>query len=290
MAALVGVVALGVSARAQASEWDTIRTNVDARSFAGDWIVSIDKVTGHNDYYVKYWGGTQYVNDTATAGLGTPYVAATTITVGADLIPAIIRADGHVFRRDLSPAGWTEFPHVRCADGSSFAGRRANGTLRSYLASGFGTASPYLFAIADGASDTDVYYYKAASSCWQKTSLKAEQVSISPDGTIWAITSAKVAYKYSLATDVWTPYTATGFAPKNASGGAALVTSPTTQPVVVWVSWGGTWNYFDDTYLQYTSVRPDAVCGYWNNPNPEFEQMLVYSKTERKGRVWVASD
>jgi hypothetical protein len=294
VALLVAALGFGAIAegRASASEWVTLRTNVDARSFAGDWLVSTDLVAGKLDYYVKYWNGSQYVVDTANGGLGTPYVAGTTVTVGADLVPAMIRADGHVFRRDLGASGWTAFPHVRCADGSSFAARRSNGTLRSYLASGFGTASPYLFAIADGANDTDVYFYKAASACWQKTSLAAEQVSISPEGTVWAVTSTQAVYSYDMATNVWTPYSPPyQFNPKKISGGTALLVNRTqATPVTLWTSWGKTWNLFDDTYRQYTSVLPDAVAGYWNNPNPDFQMMLVYSKTERVVRVWTMSD
>src|SRR5258708_6391781 len=44
-----GVLALGFVAggvkSAQASEWVVLRTNVDARSFAGDWLVSTSQVT-----------------------------------------------------------------------------------------------------------------------------------------------------------------------------------------------------------------------------------------------------
>ena len=276
---------------ASASEWVKIRTNVDARSFAGDWLISTDRVTGRNDYYVKYWSGTAYVTDVATGGLGTAYVAGTSITVGPDLIPAMIRADGRVFRRDQVTTTWHPYPQSKCGVSGSFSARRTNGTLRSYLASGFGSATPKLFAVAEGATNSDIYYFSDTGNCWQKTSGAYEQISISATGVIWSVTAAKTLASYDLASDVWTPYVAPYLQPLKIAGGTAFATHTTQQPpVIVWTAFGSSWNQWDDTWAQYTTALPSAVAEFWNKNNPDLEAMLVYSQTERAVRVWTASD
>ncbi len=292
---VVGALALGCIVGstnvAQASEWVVLRTNVDARSFAGDWLVSTDKVEGHNDYYVKYWAGTQYLTDTASSGLGTSYVAGTTITVGPDLIPAMIRADGHVFRRDQASTTWHPYPQTKCGISGSFSARRSNGTLRSYLASGFGSTTPTLFAVAEGATDSDIYYFNSAGSCWQKTSGAYEQISISATGVIWGVTAAKTLARYTVATDTWTPYVASYLQPNKIEGGTLFAVHTTQHPpVIIWTSYGTDWNEWDDTWAQYTTVLPSAVAEFWDKPNPDFQAMLVYSQTDRFVRVWTASD
>ena len=276
---------------ASASEWVKIRTNVDARSFAGDWLISIERVTGRSDYYVKYWSGSAYVTDVAAGGLGTAYVAGTSITVGPDLIPAMIRADGRVFRRDQASTTWHSYPQTKCGVSGQFSARRTNGTLRSYLASGFGSSAQKLFAVAEGATDSDIYYFSDAGNCWQKTSGAYEQISISATGVIWGVKAAKTLASYDLASDVWTPYVAPYLQPLKIQGGTTFATHTTQQPpVIVWTAFGNSWNQWDDTWAQYTTALPSAVAEFWNKSNPDFEAMLIYSQTERAVRVWTASD
>ncbi len=79
--------------------------------------------------------------------------------------------------------------------------------------------------------------------------------------------------------------------PNKIQGGALFaVHTPQNPPVIVWTSYGTSWNQWDDTWAQYTTVLPSAIGEFWNKYNPDVEAMLVYSQADRKVRVWTASD